>query len=138
MERITISIEPALLERFDRYIESRGYTNRSEGVRDAIRQLLADERIETNDAEPCVGCVTYVYNHHERELSSRLVETQHHHHDVPVATMHLHIDPENCLEATVLKGTVAEVRRMADQMTAQTGVKNGRLHMIPLGDLTKS
>jgi CopG family nickel-responsive transcriptional regulator len=137
MERITITIDDELLEKFDQLIQLKGYSNRSEGIRDAVRELLADQRIAANEDAKCVGCVVYMYNHRERTLSSRLVETQHHHHDVPTATLHLHIDAENCLEATVLNGTVRQVRKLADQITSQTGVKHGRLHVIPLDFGTK-
>lgn len=132
MERITITIDDDLLEKFDRLIDLKGYTNRSEGIRDAIRQMVADQQLEADEDAPCVGCVVYTYNHKERALSSRLVEAQHHHHEIPSATLHLHIDAENCLEATVLNGAVQDVRNMADRITSQTGVKHGRLHMIPI------
>jgi len=132
MERITVTIDDDLLEKFDAVIDSKGYANRSEGVRDAIRLLLADQQIAKDETAPCVGCVVYMYNHKERTLSSRLVEAQHHHHDTPSATLHLHIDAENCLEATILNGSVHEVRHLADHITSQTGVKYGRLHLIPL------
>lgn len=134
MQRITISIDDDLLEKFDQYTESKGYANRSEGMRDAIRQLLAIERIESNETAPCVGCVVYVYQHRERALSSRLVEAQHDHPEIPTATLHVHLDSANCMEATVLRGTVAEVRHLADHMTSQTGVKHGRLHIIPIDE----
>lgn len=132
MERVTISINDDLLARFDTYVESKGYANRSEGIRDAIRALLSEEQVSANKDEKCVGCVVYVYNHRERSLSSRLVETQHAHGDIPAATLHLHLDHDHCLEATVVNGTVADVRKMADEMTSQVGVKHGHLHMIPL------
>ncbi|MEQ9560555.1 MAG: nickel-responsive transcriptional regulator NikR [Rhodospirillales bacterium] len=134
MERITITIDDDLLEKFDSLIEKKGYANRSEGVRDAVRQLLAEEQTAANETAKCVGCVVYVYNHKERSLSSRLIETQHHHHDVPQATLHLHIDAENCLEATVLTGSVKQVRHLSDQITSQRGVRHGRLHLIPVDD----
>ncbi|UTW52127.1 nickel-responsive transcriptional regulator NikR [bacterium SCSIO 12827] len=134
MERITVTIDDDLLDKFDSLIEKKGYANRSEGVRDAVRQLLAEEQTTANDTAKCVGCVVYVYNHKERSLSSRLIETQHHHHDVPQATLHLHIDAENCLEATVLTGSIKQVRHLADQITSQRGVRHGRLHLIPVDD----
>ncbi|HEY9080955.1 hypothetical protein [Magnetovibrio sp.] len=65
-------------------------------------------------------------------LSSRLMEAQHHHHDIPAATLHLHIDERNCLEATVLRDTMKDVRHLSNHLTSQTGVKNGRLHIIPI------
>lgn len=131
MERITITIDNDLLAQFDELIALKGYANRSEGVRDAVRQMLADQQIASDEDAKCVGCVVYMYNHKERALSSRLIETQHQHHDIPTATLHLHIDAENCVEATVLNGKVHDVRKMADQITSQTGVKHGRLHLIP-------
>ncbi len=132
MERVTISIDDDLLAQFDRFIDSKGYANRSEGVRDAIRALLSEERVAADKDEMCVGCVVYVYNHRERSLSSRLVETQHAHGDTRAATLHLHLDHDHCLEATVVNGTVGDVRKMADEMTSQVGVKHGHLHVIPL------
>lgn len=134
MERVTISLDDDLMQAFDSYLERKGYANRSEGVRDAIRQLLSEEQLDASDDQKCVGCLVYVYNHHERLLSSRLVEAQHQHHDIPAATLHLHIDHDNCLEATILNGNVAQVRGMADEITAQTGVKHGKLHLIPVED----
>ncbi|WP_460021123.1 nickel-responsive transcriptional regulator NikR [Magnetospira thiophila] len=134
MERITVTIDDELLEKFDELMELKGYSNRSEGIRDAVRKMLAEQRIAVKEEAKCVGCVVYMYNHKERTLSSRLVEAQHHHHDIPTATLHLHVDKENCVEATVLNGTIEEVRNMANQIIAQTGVKHGYLHLIPLED----
>lgn len=132
MERVTISVDKRLLAEFDAYLSRKNYSNRSEGIRDVLREFLGSQTLAADAAGPCIGCVVYVYNHKERELSSRLVEAQHHHHEVPTATLHLHIDQDDCLEATVLKGTVEEVRRLADQITSQTGVRHGKLHLIPL------
>ncbi len=132
MERITISIADDLLEAFDTYIDAKGYTNRSEGMRDAIRHMLAHEYESKESPDNCVGCVSYVYNHKERLLSSKLVEAQHHHHEIPVATLHLHIDPENCMEATILKGTRKQVKDLANEIISQTGVQYGNLHLIPI------
>jgi CopG family nickel-responsive transcriptional regulator len=131
-ERITISLERELLDAFDHYMDVKGYTNRSEGMRDAVRHLLAHERIRMDENAPCVGCVTYLYDHQQRQLSSRLMEAQHHHHEVPAATLHLHVNTRDCLEATVLRGRVKDVRDMADQITSQTGVRHGQLHIIPV------
>lgn len=131
MERVTVTVEPDLLEEFDAFLVRKGYATRSEGMRDALRQMLAEDRSDADADALCIGCVVYMYNHAERALSSRLVETQHHHHEVPVATMHLHVDADTCLEATVLRGTVREVEALADRIVSQTGVANGRLHLIP-------
>lgn len=132
MERITISIADDLLAEFDTYIETKGYTNRSEGMRDAIRHMLAHQSEAEENADNVVGCVSYVYNHKERLLSSKLVEAQHHHHEIPAATLHLHIDPEHCMEATILKGSGQQVKDMANEIISQTGVQYGNLHVIPI------
>jgi CopG family nickel-responsive transcriptional regulator len=132
MERITITIEDDLLADLDGFIGRKGYSNRSEAIRDAVRKMLADDRLAGEEEAECVGCVVYLYNHHERELSSRLIEAQHRHHEIPTATLHLHIDADTCLEATVLHGPVGEVRSLADGITSQTGVRHGNLHVIPL------
>ena len=86
MERITISLDEDLAHEFDQLIERRGYSNRSEAVRDLLRQHLEQARQATNDAHHCVANLSYVYNHHERELAERLTELQHGHHDLTVAT----------------------------------------------------
>lgn len=132
MERITISIAEDLMTAFDKHIEAKGYANRSEGIRDAIRHVLAHKYESEETAENCVGCVSYVYNHKERLLSSKLIEAQHHHHEIPAATLHLHIDHEHCMEATILSGTGEQVKKMANEMISQTGVKYGNLHIIPI------
>lgn len=132
MERITITIGDDLLESFDRLIEDKGYANRSEGIRDAIRNMLAGETVSQEDQGECVGCVVYLFNHTERLLSKRLTEAHHHHHEIPAATLHMHVDEENCLEATILKGTVQDVQQLANQITSETGVRHGHLHLIPL------
>ena len=132
MERITITIEDDLLEEFDEYMDQKGYSNRSEGIRDALRHMLSHESDSDNEQEKCVGCVSYVYSHKERLLSSKLVETQHHHHDIPAATLHLHVDAENCMEATILSGTVQQVKAMANDIITETGVRYGNLHIIPM------
>jgi len=132
VERITITIEDDLLEEFDKYISLKGYSNRSEGIRDALRHMLSHETGTNTDLEKCVGCVSYVYNHKERLLSSKLIEAQHHHHEIPTATLHLHIDAENCLEATILSGTGKQVHDMANDIISQTGVRYGKLHVIPV------
>ncbi len=131
MERITISLDPELLADLDRHMDRRRYTNRSEAIRDILRDRLATERLTGDDAAPCTACVTYVYNHRERSLAGRLVETQHSHHDLPKATLHIHLSADACLEATVLEGPAGEVRRLADHLIAQPGVRHGHVHVVP-------
>jgi CopG family nickel-responsive transcriptional regulator len=132
MERFTVSLEGDLLAAFDRFIERRGYANRSEAVRDLLRRHLADERLEGDSGGDCVACLSYVYNHHERELARRMVAAQHDSHDLVRATLHVHLDHENCLEVAILQGPTAAVRRFAQQMTAETGVRHGHLSAVPV------
>ncbi len=132
MERITITVEDDLLEEFDKYLAKRNYANRSEGIRDALRHMLSHQVEDETADQQCVGCVSYVYNHRERLLTSKLVEKHHDHPEIPAATLHLHIDAENCMEATILKGKGREVQAMANDIISQTGVQYGRLHIIPI------
>lgn len=132
MERITITVEDDLLAEFDTYLGKRNYANRSEGIRDALRHMLSHQIEEDTADQKCVGCVSYIYNHKERLLASKLIEKHHNHPEIPAATLHLHIDAENCMEATILKGTGHEVQTMANDIISQTGVQYGRLHVIPI------
>lgn len=131
MGRVTISLDDKLLDEFDAYIKHKGYENRSEAIRDLLRQRLEQDRLEDNRAEHTVACLSYVYNHHQRELASRLTQTQHAHHDLVLSTLHVHLDHENCLEIAVLQGATADVRRLAEVTIAETGVRHGNLHLVP-------
>lgn len=132
MERITISLDRALAEAFDRLIRRRGYANRSEAIRDILRRELEAERLAREEAPHCVASLSYVYNHHERQLAERLTEQQHHAHDLVVSSMHVHLDHDHCLETVVLRGVTEEVRRFADRLTAERGVRHGQLNLIPV------
>jgi len=144
MQRITISVDDELAEAFERLVEQRGYLNRSEAFRDLVRKELDQAilgeaapavkggRYKPVQARHCVAALSYVYNHHERQLANRLTEMQHARHDVAVAAMHVHLDHDNCLETLVLRGPLADVRECADAIIAQTGVRHGQVHMIPV------
>lgn len=133
MERITISLDEALAQEFDALIERRGYRNRSEAVRDLLREHLEAARQQesaTAGGGHCVANLSYVYNHHERDLAERLTALQHGHHDLTVATMHAHLDHDNCLESVILKGPTGAVRAFADALVAERGVRHGQLNMV--------
>lgn len=132
MQRITISVDDELLEQFDTLIRRRGYINRSEAFRDLLREHIERERFASVSAPFCVGCLTYVYDHGERELPRRLVEAQHAHHDLHVSTLHMHLDHHNCLEAVILRGATADVQAFADAVTTERGVRHGDLWMVPV------
>ena len=134
MERITISLDTELAEEFDRFSKQHGYLNRSEAIRDLIRQKLEAQRLEQDDQGYCVGTLTYVYNHQERELASRLTRAQHAHHDLAVSTLHVHLDHDNCLETVVVNGPTSQVRAFADEVIARPGVRHGELYLIPVNE----
>lgn len=132
MDRFTISLDENLAAEFDRWIAERGYANRSEAFRDLLRAELERSRFERGQAEHCVACLSYVFNHHERDLAERLTGLQHDHHDLAVATMHAHIDHDNCLETVILRGPTPAVLRFADLVCAERGVRHGKLNLVSL------
>ncbi|MCL6416631.1 nickel-responsive transcriptional regulator NikR [Aestuariirhabdus sp. Z084] len=138
MERISISLEEGLVEQFEQYLTQRGYRNRSEAIRDLIRDRLESERVEQQRSSHCVGTLTYVYNHEERELSRRLTHAQHHHHNVAVSTLHVHLDHDNCLETVVVSGPTEQVTAFANTIIAEPGVRHGKLNVIPVDAQTLS
>ncbi len=129
MQRVTISIDDALGEAFDGLIDEQGYESRSEAMRDLIRKALDSRRTDEVGGR-CVANLSYIYNHHIRALAQRLTEIAHARHDLVVATMHVHLDHENCLETTVLKGDTQAVRAFADSVRAERGVTLTELNLI--------
>lgn len=132
MQRFTISLDAKLANEFDRLIRERGYQNRSEAVRDLLRGRLDALRIQQAQAPFCVASLSYVYNHHERDLAERLTGLQHQHHDLVVASTHVHLDHDDCLETAILRGATEDVRRFADAVAAQRGVRHGQLNLVPV------
>jgi CopG family nickel-responsive transcriptional regulator len=130
MERFTISLDEKLAKAFDDLIKERGYATRSEAVRDILRAHL-QQSVEKRDAKGvCVANLSYVYNHHERELAERLTSIQHAHHDLTVSTMHAHLDHDQCIETVMLKGPVKRVREFAEEIIAERGVRHGVLNLV--------
>jgi len=132
LSRIGVAIDSALLQKFDDSIARRGYTNRSEAFRDLIRDALIQENTEKPDSI-VVGTLTLVYDHHVRQLSERLTGMQHDHFHNVLSTLHVHLDHDNCLEVTVLKGKAAAVQKIADALISTKGVKHGRLTITSTG-----
>ncbi len=132
MRRLTISMEDDLADSFDRLMKEKGYQSRSEAFRDLLRGALAKDSVGAGNARHCVGVLSYIYNHHERQLASRLTEMQHEHHDVTVSTMHAHLDHDNCIETVILRGTTREVMHFAESVVAQTGLRHGKFNVIPV------
>ncbi|WP_034411991.1 nickel-responsive transcriptional regulator NikR [Derxia gummosa] len=132
MDRLTISLPEDLATAFDRLIARQGYGNRSEAMRDLIRRAVENDRLARAEAPHCVASVSYVYNHHERVASDRLMEVQHEHHDLTVASLHAHLDHEHCIETLLLKGPTNAVRQCAERIVAERGVRHGNIHVVPL------
>ena len=130
MERFTISLDDRLAEQFDGWIAERSYSNRSEAVRDLLRAELGKTPLQAAATQHCVACLSYVFNHHERQLAERIARLQHAHHDLTISTMHAHLDHDHCLETVLLKGRVSEVTRFADEVCAERGVHHGKLNLI--------
>ena len=126
LSRIGVAIESDLLERFDRLIERRGYSSRSEAFRDLIRTELNQMHVATPDKH-VVGTLTIIYDHNVRQLAEKLTGLQHEHHHEIVSTLHVHLDHHQCLEVLVLRGQAVLVQQIADRLMATKGVQQGRL-----------
>ena len=137
MDRFTISLDDDLAAAFDELIKQHGYTSRSEAVRDLLREHL-QKREESDSADGyCVANLSYVYDHHERELAERLASMQHAHLDLILAAMQSPLDHEQRLESVLLKGSVKAVRQFAQEITAERGVRHGQVNIVNV-DLDKS
>ena len=126
LTRISISLETALLDAFDERNDAKGYATRSEAIRDLIRDRLIREEAERAGSEQ-VAVVMLVYDHHARELAARLIDKQHHHHDLVVSSLHVHLGERHCLEVSVLRGPAKAVRHLGDELLATKGVLHGQL-----------
>lgn len=132
MERFTISLDEPLAREFDDLIHRRGYANRSEAVRDMLRRELEDDRLARHEAPHCVAALSYIYDHHERQLADRLTDMQHHAHDLVVSSMHVHLDHDHCLETLILRGETEATRHFAGQLAAERGVRHAQLNLVPV------
>jgi len=128
LSRFGVSIDSDLLDRFDSFIRGKGYENRSEAVRDLIRDRLVNSVVVGGNAL-VVGTLTLIYDHHIRLLPEKLTDLQHEHHEIIISTLHAHLDHENCLEVIVLRGKSRDVQKLADRLLSTKGVRHGRLVM---------
>ena len=129
--RFGVSLDHHLLDAFDQHIERRKYTNRSEALRDLIRDNLVGQEWAQN--KETVGPITFVYDHHVRDLTSKLTDIQHDYHGKILSGMHVHLDHDHCLEVLVVKGKGSEIRKIADALVSVKGVKHGKLTMTTTG-----
>ena len=130
--RFGVSMDSKLLKQFDKYINQKGYANRSEAIRDLIRSNLVEEEWKVGKGET-VGTITIIYNHHKRELTDTLTNIQHKYHASMISTMHVHLDSHNCLEVLVVKGKAREIKIIADRLIGTKGVMHGKLTTTTLG-----
>ncbi len=130
--RFGISMEKELLERLDEEIVKRGYPNRSEAIRDLIRNQLVELDWSRDDQE-VAGTITIIYNHHVRGLSDLLLELQHQHHGMIVSVMHVHLEHDHCLEVMVIKGQASEAKELSGRLIGVKGVKHGKLTITSTG-----
>jgi len=133
--RFGVSLERKLLERFDNLIKEKNYSNRSEAIRDLIREeFVKREWIEGDDV---AGAIVLIYDHHRKDLLNKITDIQHNYQNVIISTQHIHLDHDNCLEIIAVRGNPKEVRQLADTLKAIKGVKHGTLSMSSTGkDIT--
>jgi CopG family nickel-responsive transcriptional regulator len=126
IERVGVSFETGLLNKFDSLIKTKGYTNRSEAIRDLIRKSLIEAEIETEKGE-VIGTLTVIYDHEIVDVNNQLIHLKHHHKSEISLTTHIHIEENICLEVIVVRGKAKNVRKLADNIKAIKGVKHGEL-----------
>ena len=131
MQRVTISLDDDLARAFDELMRRRGYASRSEAMRDLLRRELGEDELASGAAGQCVAVMSYLYDHHERQLSNRLTRLQHDHHDLVISMMHAHISHDDCIETAFLRGETVAVTDFAQTVIAETGVRHGRVQLIP-------
>lgn len=131
LSRFGVSIGRDLLDRFDALIAERGYASRSEAFRDLIRSSLVED--EWRKGSEVAGAITLVYDHHKKDLVTRLTDLQHDVHDLIVSTQHIHLDHDHCLEIIAVRGHAVEVRRLADALRSVKGVLQGAVNMASTG-----
>ncbi|HTW51787.1 MAG TPA: nickel-responsive transcriptional regulator NikR [Stellaceae bacterium] len=132
MQRITVAIDDELAEAIDRVIAARGYQNRSEAIRDLARAGMAELEERSPADHEGVAALVYVYDHEGRELAKRLTRSFHDHHDLSLATMHVHLDHESCMEVAILRGVMSDIRHFAEHVISERGVRHGRLVAVPV------
>jgi len=130
--RLSFSIDSALAERFEQMVRQSEYRNRSEFFRDMIRERMVDDEWELGEGE-AVGTITLVYDHHARGVNEKLTDLQHDHHDVVLATTHVHLDHHLCAEVIICRGKPAAMRLICDRLRQQRGVLHGALTMSSTG-----
>lgn len=134
LKRFGVSMEGSLLRKFDRYVKQRGYGNRSEAVRDLVRDALVQQLWE-NDERIVAGSILLFYNHHQRNLLQEMTQIQHKMHDRILATTHFHLDHDSCLEIIVVKGKVQDIDQLYKKLITLKGVDYGKFTVAPIENI---
>lgn len=129
LTRTTLAIEKDLLARLDAWMGGRGYTNRSEALRDMIRATLIEDEW-TQPRSQVVAALSIIYDHSARALAQELTDIQHEDHHCILCSQHVHLDHDHCLEVILMQGTAEQLRRVSDAIIAHRGVKAGKLTLL--------
>ena len=132
-QRIGVSLENDLLCEFDTFINEQGYTNRSEAIRDLIREKLTSEKL-TSPQTTAVAAIFVVYDHHQSKLAQKLTHLQHSHLLQTISSIHIHITHHDCLEVILLRGKVSEITKLGDNIVSLKGVKLGKVNLIAVDE----
>lgn len=132
MQRVTISLDDATAEAIDAFMARSGHSNRSEAIRDLVRDSLVRSEDVATQSEDCIAAVSYVYNYDGRDLAIRLDRAQHEHHDLTISSTRARLDHHHCMEVTLLKGKTTAVRQLAEATLAERGVRFGQINMVPI------
>ncbi|MFN3966311.1 MAG: nickel-responsive transcriptional regulator NikR [Endomicrobiia bacterium] len=130
--RFGISIDKDLISKFDRLIREQNYKNRSEAIRDLIRENLIKK--EWCEGKEVAGAIVVVYDHHKRELVNKLLSVQHDYGNLIVSTQHVHLDHHNCLEVLTIRGKPKEIEKLAYSIKSTKGVKHTQLVATTTGE----
>jgi len=132
MQRVTVTLDDDLMAELDAIIAERGYQNRSEAIRDLARAGIKEAAPDSGRGRDCVAALVYVYDHEARQLSKRLVRAYHDQHELSLASLHVHLDHDTCLEVTVLRGKSGEVQHFGEHVIAERDVRHGKLVRMPV------
>jgi len=130
--RFSVSLPTSLARALDQMVEEKSYSNRSLALADMIRADLVEHRQQKGTGE-IGGSITLVYDHHRHHLLDLLTDLQHDHRGVIIASLHAHLDHDNCLEILAVRGKAMEIKQLADEMIAAKGVKHGKLAITTTG-----
>lgn len=138
MQRFTISLDDHLAKHFDEFIAVKGYVNRSEAVRDLLRERLDKNHLQAKKGQSCVATVSYVYDALDHTISSRILTLQHNHHDLVISNLRSQLDHSDCIETVMLRGEMTAVIKLSEQLVASRGIRHGNVHIVPLVSSSES